>query len=173
MSFFTHLSMRAFVARRSRVRVPRHLWGELINELGRRSGGVRESGAFLLASNDRRRRTVTRVAYFDDLDEQSLTGGITFHSHGFERLWSMCATERLRVVADVHTHGGTFVQQSPIDRANPMIAKAGHVAIIVPHLAQQPVFAEQCGVHIYRGAHQWDPAVDGDARRRLYIGRWA
>jgi hypothetical protein len=173
MSCFTHFSIRAFVRRRSQVRVSRPVWDELILELGRRSGGVRESGAFLLARTDHRRTTVTRVAYFDDLDARCLTGGVTFHPTGFERLWEMCALEHLRVIADVHTHGGTFVQQSSVDKANPMIAKAGHVAVIVPYLAQRPVIASQCGVHSYRGAHEWDEALGSGAHRVLYIGRWA
>jgi hypothetical protein len=173
MSYFIQRITAVFVGRHSRIRVPRELWTELVAELGRRSGGVRESGAFLLARTDRRRKTVTRVAYFDDLDADCLTGGVAFHPSGFECLWKMCALEGLRVVADVHTHGGTFVRQSSIDKANPMIAKAGHVAVIVPHLAQRPVVASQCGVHTYRGAHQWDEALDRAARRTLYIGRWA
>jgi proteasome lid subunit RPN8/RPN11 len=165
--------MRVFVGRRSRVRLSRPLWDDMILELGRRSGGERESGAFLLARTDCRRTTVERVEYFDDLDARCLTGGVTFHSSGFERLWAICMAEGLRVIADVHTHGGTFVRQSSIDRANPMVATAGHVALIVPHLAQQSVSALDCGVHIYLGAHKWDQALGRAARRSLYIGRWA
>lgn len=173
MISFIQRTTRACVARRSRVRIGDEAWKELIAELGRRAAGVREAGAFLLARADDDRRTVVRVVYFDDVDPDCLTGGITMHSTGFDALWSICNAEGLRVVADVHTHPGEFVSQSAIDRANPMIATAGHVAIIVPDLASRLPSARECGVHTYNGAHEWDKALDSQAARALYIGRWA
>ncbi len=174
MTFFTRPSFRAFVARRSRVRVSREEWAALLTELGRRGGGVRESGAFLLAMADGQEpRTIARVVYFDDVDPACLTGAISMHASGFDALWAICTAENLRVIADVHTHPASFVKQSDIDGANPMIAIAGHVAIIVPHLAARTVTARECGVHIYRGAHEWDEALGRGAARLLYIGRWA
>ncbi len=174
MSFSTHLSIRAFVARRSRVRVSPVVWCDLVTELGVRGGGVREAGAFLLArAGGRQPATVTRIVYFDDVDPTCLTGGISMHAVGFDALWKICSAGKLRVIADVHTHPGAVVRQSDIDRANPMIATAGHVAVIVPHLAREPVAPSECGVHIYRGAHQWDETLGTAAARQLYVGRWA
>ena len=37
-------------------------------------------------------------------------------------------------IADVHTYGGTHIEQSGIDKANPMVATIGHIAIVVPIL---------------------------------------
>ena len=174
MNFFNHLITRAFVARHSRVRVSPIMWRDLVAELGRRAGGVRESGAFLLApSSGRSRRTVQHVVYFDDVDPDSLTGGITMHSSGFDELWAICSAHGMRVVADVHTHPSTNVHQSDIDQRNPMIATEGHVAIIVPHLASGPIAASNCGVHTYQGAYQWGAALGAASARLLYIGRWA
>lgn len=174
MSFFNHLSIRAFVAPHSRVRVSPNAWSDLVAELGRRAGRVRESGAFLLAPSRGRSRTIVqRVVYFDDVDPDSLTGGITMHSSGFEALWAICSAHGMRVIADVHTHPSTHVHQSDIDQRNPMIATAGHVAIIVPHFASEPIAASDCGVHTYQGAYQWSAAVGAGAARLLYIGRWA
>lgn len=51
-------------------------------ELAHRGNGERESGAFLLTPpatpRARARQRVIAVAYYDDLDPQCLTGGITF-----------------------------------------------------------------------------------------------
>lgn len=173
MSFFTRPSIRAFVARRSRVRLTPRQWDDLIAELGRRAGGVREAGAFLLASTIGRSTSVARVVYFDDVDPACLTGGISMKSSAFSALWDICFTEELRVIADVHTHPDDYVDQSDIDKANPMIAAAGHVAVIVPDLAGHTIAAEECGVHIYSGAHRWEPHIGRSAARLLYIGRWA
>lgn len=173
MTSFIRRITTACVARRSRVRIGNEAWNTLIAELGHRTGSVREAGAFLLARAGDERRSVVRVVYFDDVDPDCLTGGITMHSTGFDALWSICNAEGLRVVADVHTHPGDFVRQSAIDRANPMIASAGHVAIIVPDLASRLPSAQECGVHTYRGAHTWEQALEVQASRALYIGRWA
>lgn len=174
MNFFTPLSIRAFVARHSRVRIAPDGWAELLAELRRRGRGNRESGAFLLAgAGARATRTVTRVVYFDDVDPTCLTGGITIQSSGFTALWKICSEHGLRVVADVHTHPSEFINQSDIDRANPMIATRGHVAIIVPRFASHSVGAADCGVHVYRGAYEWDAKLGVRAARVLYIGRWA
>jgi proteasome lid subunit RPN8/RPN11 len=174
MNFFIRLSIRAFVARRSRVRITPDGWRELLAELRQRGRGERESGAFLLAEAGALAATrVARVVYFDDVDPTCLTGGITIQSSGFTALWKICAEHGMRVIADVHTHPSDFVNQSDIDRANPMIATRGHVAIIVPRFASQVVGAAGCGVHVYRGAHEWDANVGVHAARVLYIGRWA
>lgn len=174
MSFFTRVSIRAFVAPRSRVRITPRRWDALIEELRVRGNGDRESGAFLLARADgRRARTVVAIAYFDDVDLTCLTGGITIQSSGFAALSKICNERGLRVIADVHTHPSGWVEQSGIDRANPMIATRGHVAIIVPNFAASAVGAGECGVHVYRGSRTWDAHLGPAASKHLYIGRWA
>lgn len=130
----------------------RHRWNKLLAELTRRGDGRRESGAFLLA--DREGTQVRAVAYYDDLDAHCLTGGISFASSGFTELWSICEQRGLHVVADVHTHPGEWIMQSEIDATNPMIARRGHVAIIVPNYGCA-VSVTECGVHIYLGSRQW------------------
>jgi hypothetical protein len=174
MSFFTRPSIRACVARRSRLRITPKRWDALIEELRRRGNGDRESGAFLLARADGRRgRTVTRVVYFDDVDPTCLTGGITIQSSGFAALSRICNEHGLRVIADVHTHPSEWVAQSEIDRTNPMIATRGHLAVIVPNFAANRVVAGDCGVHVYRGSHAWNTHLGRSASAQIYIGRWA
>jgi len=133
-------------------KMPRRRWRSLLAELQRRGDGRRESGAFLLADRDGDR--VVRVAYYDDLDAHCLTGGISFASSGFTELWRICGAENLRVVADVHTHPGTWVAQSEIDATNAMIARVGHVAVIVPSYGDARC-VDECGVHIYLGSRLW------------------
>jgi proteasome lid subunit RPN8/RPN11 len=111
--------------------------------------------------------------YFDDVDPTCLTGGSTIQSSGFAALLQICNEYGLRVIADVHTHPSSWVEQSEIDQANPMIATRGHVAIIVPNFAAHAVRACECGVHVYHGSHKWGAYVGSEASKRLYIGRWA
>ena len=93
--------------------------------------GDSEAGAFLLGSRHGGERSVAKAVYFDDLDPDCLVGSIHFRAAGYSKLWDLCDAEELRVLADVHTHPGTRVAQSSIDRENPMIARIGHLALIV------------------------------------------
>lgn len=154
----------------ARVVVTRPVWFELIQELGRRGlEGKRESGAFLLTPRDGDGRTVTQIAYLDDLDPTCLVGSIHFHAHGYSRLWSLCEREGVRVLADVHTHPGNWVCQSEIDRDNPMVALRGHLALIVPDYATRPVEAEEIGIHEYRGDAGWFTWLGTDAAKLIEI----
>lgn len=164
---------KGLLGRRSIVRFRRETWVELISELARRGGGVRESGAFLLADALSDGRTVTAIVYFDDLDPASLTGGVALYGPAFGRLWSICAERSLRVVGDVHTHPGPYTQQSCIDRRNPMVARVGHVAIIVPSLARGEIEPADVGVHLYGGDAGWNSSFGRAATDLVYVGRWA
>lgn len=139
--------------------ISRRRWRRLLDELERRGGGRRESGAFLLAAADGSR--VQTLAYYDDLDADCLTGGISFASAGFTTLWQICADRGLRVVADIHTHPGPWVGQSAVDATNPMISIRGHVAIIAPEYGR-PARVDECGVHIYLGSHRWVRVAEQD-----------
>jgi proteasome lid subunit RPN8/RPN11 len=143
-----------------------------MSELARRGDGRRESGAFLLARTERRPRHVARIVYFDDLDPDALTGAISIRGAVFARLWDLCAQSQMRVIGDVHTHPGLGVAQSHIDAANPMIARRGHVAIIVPHLAQCRSGPGEVGFHVYQGEHTWTSDFGDAAARRLRRTWW-
>ncbi len=165
------MTISAFRGRRSLLRMQRAAWQAMVAELGRRGRGSRESGAFLLGDHDGDRRTVTRVVYLDDLDPTCLTGGIEFDGLAYSKLWDICETERKVVIGDIHTHPGPSVQQSGIDAGNPMLAKAGHVALIVPHFATRPIEVHEVGVHRYDGGDGWQTWTGRDAARRLFIRR--
>ena len=156
---------------RTRLEIDLDLWQQTVEELGRRSlGGRREAGVFLLAhASAGRVPTVVRSAYFDDLDPECLVGNIHIRASGFSKLWDLCDTESLRVVADIHTHPSSSVAQSSIDRANPMVAREGYLALIVPHFGTRPVQAREVGVHEYRGDRGWASWFGSRAERVLRI----
>ena len=161
-----------FRGRDALLRIRHKDWVGLVRELGRRGGGRREAGAFLLGTRAGDRRTVAKVVYLDDLDPNCLQGNIHFDGRAYSKLWDLCEAENLVVIGDVHTHGREWVNQSGIDAANPMVARDGHVALILPHLATKPVAPAEVGVHQYRGADGWTTWTGPDAAARLFVRRW-
>jgi hypothetical protein len=160
--------------RRALLRVDAARWQTLLAELGRRGHGRGESGAFLLAAKTARRPRVTEVIYYDDLDPHCLDGGdISLAGFAYSELWDICAAKHLRLIGDVHTHPTDNVKQSPTDRDHPMHAQSGHVALILPDFVTHTVGADAVGVHQYLGEEGWRSHTGSDARRNLYIGRWA
>jgi hypothetical protein len=154
------------------VQISRLRWWRLLQELARRGRGTRESGAFLLARTDRSPRRVADWIFFDDLDADALNGAISIRGEAFGRLWAICAQRGMRVIADVHTHPGTAVAQSHIDAANPMVARRGHVGIIVPSFAQRSWDPRDVGFHVYRGDRTWTSAFGDEAATLLRRTWW-
>lgn len=154
-------------ADRHHISISRWRWRRLLTELARRGRGERESGAFLLARTARSPRRVAAVVFFDDLDPTALNGAISIRGEAFGRLWEICEERGMRVIADVHTHPGAGVQQSPTDAANPMVARGGHVAIIVPGFAKSPPQPHQTGFHVYQGDGTWRSEFGRQAATQL------
>ena len=123
------------------LRIRQSDWLVMVAELGHRGGGKRESGAFLLGDRNGDPRTVTQAVYLDDLDPDCLTGGISFNGLAYSKLWDLCDARAKVVIGDIHTHPNNWVGQSAIDATNPMIAREGHVALIVPQYATRSVAA--------------------------------
>lgn len=163
---------RQLLGRKALLRLSGATWASLLTELQRRGQGRRESGAFLLGTVDGQHPVVTEVVYFDELDADALTGSISLRAPAFSRLWDICRQHELRVIGDVHTHPSRWVCQSDIDRANPMIARDGHVALIIPNFAQDNPPQGSIGVHRYLGEEGWISWCAGDGGARLYVGRW-
>jgi proteasome lid subunit RPN8/RPN11 len=172
MIFSIRRIIRGLLAPRHRLACSRALWRAGLRELHHRGEGSHESGAFLLGSEHNGRRTVSRFVYYDDLDPHCLdTGIVVFDGAGYGPLWKLCRESGLQVVADVHTHGGV-ARQSPDDRDNPMIAQPGHIALIVPGFARQPVELSNLGVYEYLGAHKWRSHCGREVKDFLYVGFW-
>ncbi len=144
-------------------------WRALTSELARRGQGRRESGAFLLARSERQPRHVVEAIPFDEIDPHALNGAISIRGTAFGRLWEICRERGLRVVADVHTHPGRVVRQSRVDQANPMIAKRGHTAIILPDYAQGDPQPRDSGVHVYAGDRTWVSHYGEQAARQIVL----
>lgn len=145
-------------------------WDAMLDELRRRGlNGKREAGAFLLARRDGDTRRIERIVYLDDLDPACLVGSIHFDGSGYSKLWAICEEASLEVRADVHTHPGSWVSQSEVDRENPMLALRGHLALILPDYAVRPVAPNEVGVHEYRGDDGWQSALGEEAARLLAI----
>lgn len=172
MTFSIRATIRVLAAREHRISCSSELWWSGLAELRRRGRGERESGAFLLGQQRGNRRAIERFAFYDDLDPHCLdTGIVVFDGSGYGPLWELCREAKLRVVADVHVHGG-LARQSLLDRDNPMIAKAGHIALIVPDLVARFVGPEAIGIYEYEGEHRWRDNSGPQAKRFFYIGRW-
>jgi proteasome lid subunit RPN8/RPN11 len=134
---------------------PRALWRACLGELWRRGRDLHESGCFVLGAIEGPARRAARCVYYDDLDPRAYASGVcVLHGTAFPKLWDMCRASGLSVVADIHTHRGAAFQ-SEADRRNPMIARQGHVALIVPRYAKVPVLRHRLGVFRYEGDHLW------------------
>jgi hypothetical protein len=172
MSFSIARIIRRLLAPRHELSCAWLLWRRLLRDLRRRGrGATRESGAFLLG-----RRTeggpsrITSYILYDDLDPRSLdTGIVTFDGRYFGELWAICRKHSLTVVADVHVHPGGS-GQSRSDQVHPMIAEAGHLALILPDFARSPVKRDRVGIYRYLGREQWESVPPARRREFLHIG---
>ena len=158
------------MAREPKLTVPSEIWDELLSELHRRTEEMHESGAFLLGHLGKSDRRVTGVVFYDELDPDAYrTGIVVMHAPSFGVLWDRCRSSGLSVVADIHVHPRAAFQ-SLADRKNPMIATAGHLALIVPDFARPPVVPEKLGFYEYRGNHRWRSLGGTKILRFLRIG---
>lgn len=150
--------------------IPTALWETLLVELHHRTGERHESGAFLLGHSSEGCRRVVEAVYYDDLDSEAYRSGIVvMHAASFGLLWDRCQSTGLTVVADVHVHPRS-AHQSRADRQNPMVAKSGHLALILPNFARPPVVLEELGFFEYRGSHRWRSLEGPQITRFLRIG---
>lgn len=152
--------------------VKRKNWLSWIDELNRRGRGRHESGCFVLGVQRGRKRIAKRAVYYDELDPAAYASGIcVLTGDAFTRLWGICRAEKLSVVADMHTHAHEAFQ-SEADRQNPMIARAGHIAIIVPNFASGWIWRHKLGVFCYEGEHRWSNLSGWKARSFVKV-RWS
>lgn len=173
MIFSLRTTIRAFAAPEHRISCPRQLWKSVLHQLDHRGERCHEAGVFLLGIDTGGRREVKDVVFYDDLDQSAYdTGVCVLDGNAFTKLWLLCRQRGLTVVADAHTHGGAAVQ-SWADQTNPMIARSGHIAIIVPNMARPPVSHAALGIYEYRGNHEWINRSGKDVRRFFYVGMWS
>jgi hypothetical protein len=173
LSFSIKAVIRAFVVPEHRISCSSRTWRRIVGELERRGHRQHEAGAFLLGIERRGRREVVHVVYYDELDPDAYVSGVCIlHGDAFGKLWALCRQKKLTVVADVHMHPGA-AGQSDSDRANPMVARPGHIAIIVPHFAAWPIQAGRLGVYEYCGRHIWIDHTRPKSQQFFYTGFWS
>lgn len=130
-------------------------WHRGVNELRRRAGGRRESGAFLLGKGNGRVRRIEEFLFYDDIDPTCFARGIVeFDGRKLGAVWQRCRDSKRTVVADVHVHPGHH-GQSPTDQRNPIIAELGHFALIIPNYAARGRLPGQIGIYEYLGSYRW------------------
>jgi proteasome lid subunit RPN8/RPN11 len=173
MNFSIKAIIRARVVPRLRLSCAKRLWNDILAELERRGGSRHEAGVFLLGKVRGGHREVQAVIFYDDLDSEVYSSGVcVLHGDAFAKLWAVCREKKLTVVADAHTHpGGAF--QSSSDKANPMVACPGHIAIIIPNYAQAPVNPRSIRIYEYCGHHDWTDRSPSSAPGFLYTGFWS
>jgi hypothetical protein len=134
---------------------PAQVWHRGVDELRRRAAGRQESGAFLLGSAGKRVRRVEEFLFYDDVDPTCFANGIVeFDGRKLGAVWQHCRETGRTVVADVHVHPGHYAQ-SGSDQRNPIIAEAGHLALIIPGYAARGRSPGQIGVYEYLGSFRW------------------
>ncbi|WP_419729630.1 Mov34/MPN/PAD-1 family protein [Lichenicola sp.] len=173
MTFSIRAIIRALSRRDRGIHFGPERWVSLLAELDRRGGRRHEAGAFLLGARTGHLREVQDVVFYDDLDPEAYSSGVCIlHAPAFAALWSMCRARGLTVVGDVHTHPKSAFQ-SEADRTNPMVARDGHIAIIVPNFATGRPARKTLGVFEYRGNHAWTDHSGARARRFLHNDLWS
>lgn len=162
---------RALTGQRPKLICSAALWTYGLNELHRRTGERRESGAFLLGTEDNSVRTIRQFLFYDDVDPTCFSRGIVeFNGGRFGEVWKICRDSKMTVVADVHVHPGGYAQ-SHSDQHNPMIAEAGHIALIIPNFSRHEYRPGNIGIYEYLGARQWqDHSAQGE--RMFHVGWW-
>ena len=174
MSFSIKALIRGWLVPDCRVVCHARRWRCVVGELERRGRHEHEAGAFLLGTERAGCLEVADVVFYDDLDSEGgpPTGICVLHGDAFAKLWGICREKKLTVVADVHTHPGRAFQ-SGSDKTNPMVARSGHVAIIVPNFAAWPIPRNQLCVYEYRGQHEWFDHSPLTSRGFFYTGFWS
>ena len=161
-----------------RLFAPRHelscswfLWRRLLSRLRERGcNRSQESGAFLLGCHRNGQARIVDFILYDDLDPNCLeTGIVRFNGCYFSDLWALCNTRCLSVIADIHVHPGG-AGQSKSDRSHPMISRAGHIALILPHFAAGSIPRSDIGMHRYQGSKEWQTIPLQDRRDFFHIG---
>ena len=173
MNFSIKAIIRALVVPEHRLVCSTWMWRRILAELERRGEHSHESGVFLLGVERVGKREVLGAIYYDELDPEAYSSGVcVLNGNAFAKLWSLCRQRNLTVVADAHTHPAEAFQ-SFSDKANPMVAQVGHIAIIIPNFARASVQASLLGIYEYCGQHEWIDRGPTRAPSYFYTGIWS
>jgi hypothetical protein len=135
----------------------------------RTRGGRQESGAYLLGVDlPGGGQRILEFVFYDDIDPRALeTGEVTIRQTALPRLWVHCRERGYGVVADVHVHPLGYGQSSS-DQANPVMPRAGHIAMILPDFAEGQPEPGAIGIYEFLGAGRWaDHSAEGNRYVRV------
>jgi hypothetical protein len=153
-----------------RLRCRRSVWDAGVAELAKRTlGGRRESGAYLLGrERPNGGKDILEFVFYDDIDPEALaTGIVTIRQTALPRLWELCRLRGYGVVADVHVHPAGY-GQSASDRANPVMPRAEHIALILPNFARTNPMPGTIGMFEFLGSGAWcEHSAEGSRFFRL------
>lgn len=171
MNFSIAETIRRLLAPQHKLSCSWWVWNRLLKCLRERGHErTRESGAFLLGHRQNGVARISAFVLYDDLDARCLdTGIIRFDGRYFGELWDLCKRRNLSVIADAHTHPAGC-EQSESDQSNPMISRAGHVALILPNFAASPLRRTDIGIYLYEGAKQWTRVPPANRHAYIHIG---
>ena len=95
--------LRTILGRPPRLICSARVWNQGVDELQRRAGGRRESGAFLLGRDLGTVRRIEQFMFYDDVDPNCFVHGIVeFDGSRFGAVWKKCRECKQTVLADVH-----------------------------------------------------------------------
>ncbi len=157
MHSFQNMLLGWLGRRPPRLRCCRRVWDAGVLELARRTlGSQRESGAYLLGRNRRDgSKEILEFVFYDDIDPEALSTGIVMiRQTALPRLWEICRARGYGVVADVHVHPFGY-GQSDSDQANPVMPRAGHIALILPDFASANPRPGSIGMYEFLGDEAW------------------
>ena len=154
---------------KEQLKIPITIWLKLNKAVRKHGANKRESGAFLLGKINSSK--VSHFILYHELDPYSSDNGyIHFRSECYIKLWEICRTQHLTVIADVHTHPGQNTNQSEYHRMHPMIFRKKHIAMIIPHFARRIISTlSGVGVFEYLGDFQWKKYSSNSQRVKLAV----
>lgn len=146
------------------ISVPEACWVVLLDELRHPWRRV-ERVAFLDGVMGERDSVVTSITvpnahlaarYYDVSPEAMSEAAAPLREHGLARL------------AQVHTHGGNWIDHSPRDDAMAYSQKVGAISIVLPHHARRRPRLDQSAVHV-REHDGWRRLDAYEAREQIRL----
>lgn len=150
--------------------VSQAIWNETWEGLRLRSGNSRESACVWGGHRSETSDEATQVHFIDDLP--GIERGRLSHQtprEATELLFGDLRRSGQSIVADVHSHPGSWVGLSETDSTHPIEYRIGLFALVLPRFANGKPSLASAGVHIYLGNGNWKQLSLAEAKERVKI----
>ena len=110
------------------------------------------------------------VVFLDDFP--GVEGFARFHKVSREAvtaLFRYLQQKNLQLIADVHSHPGTWVGLSEIDMEHPLEFRVGFLSLVLPSYATPKPDIGTVGVHEYIGNMEWETLTPEAVPTRIKI----